>query len=99
MARDAAPVDEDSRPGGGLKRGATTMRKRIAMTVCAAAVLLLPAAAGAAPGQDIKAACGLSFGHLISGAKSSGTAAHSNYAGGANAFSDPAILAAHGCGG
>ena len=73
------------------------MRKRIAATICTAALLALPAAAGAAPGQDIKAACGLSFGQLISGAKSTGTSAHSNYAGGANAFSDPAILAAHGC--
>ena len=53
----------------------------------------------AAPGQDIKAACGASFGQLISAAKSTGTAVHSNYAGGANAFSDPAILAAHGCDG
>jgi hypothetical protein len=75
------------------------MHKRIAAVACSAALLALPAAAGAAPGQDIKAACGLSFGQLISGAKSSGTAAHSNYAGGANAFSDPAILAAHGCAG
>ena len=38
-------------------------------------------------------------GQLISGAKSSGSATHSNYAGGAHAFSDPAILAAHGCSG
>ena len=75
------------------------MRKRIAVAICSTALLALPASAGAAPGQDIKAACGLSFGQLISGAKSSGTAAHSNYAGGAHAFSDPAILAAHGCGG
>jgi hypothetical protein len=75
------------------------MRKRFAMAVCSAAMLALPTVAGAAPGQDIKAACGLSFGQLISAAKSSGTAAHSNYAGGASAFSDPAILAAHGCNG
>ncbi len=75
------------------------MRKRIAAAVCSVAILALPAAAGAAPGQDIKAACALSFGQLISAAKSSGTAAHSNYAGGANAFSDAAILAAHGCAG
>jgi hypothetical protein len=69
------------------------------MAICSVAILALPAAANAAPGQDIKTACGLSFGQLISAAKSSGTAAHSNYAGGANAFSDPAILAAHGCAG
>ena len=72
------------------------MRKRIA-TAVAATLLVLPAAAGAAPGQDIKAACGASFGQLVSAGKSSGAAAHANYAGGANAFSDPAILAAHGC--
>jgi hypothetical protein len=75
------------------------MRNRIAAVVCSAAMLAVPAGAGAAPGQDIKAACGLSFGQLISGAKSTGTAAHSNYGGGANAFSGPAILAAHGCDG
>jgi hypothetical protein len=75
------------------------MRKRIAVAICSAAILALPVAANAAPGQDIKTACGLSFGQLISAAKSTGTAAHSNYAGGANAFSDPAILAAHGCAG
>jgi hypothetical protein len=62
------------------------------------ALAIAPGAALAAPGTDIQAACGASFGALISGAKSSGTAAHSNYAGGAKAFSDPAILAAHGCG-
>jgi hypothetical protein len=73
------------------------MRRKFAAAVCATALLAVPTAAGAAPGQDIKAACGLNFGQLISGAKSSGAAAHANYAGGANAFSDPAILAAHGC--
>jgi hypothetical protein len=75
------------------------MRKQLAAVVFSAAILALPAAAGAAPGQDIKAACGSSFGQLISAAKSSGTAAHSNYAGGTKAFSNPAILAAHGCAG
>jgi len=49
------------------------------------------------PGADIKNACGASFGQLISGARSTGTAVHGNYAGGAAAFADPAILAAHGC--
>ena len=73
------------------------MHKHIAVAISAAALLALPAAAGAAPGQDIQSACNASFGQLISGAKSSGTSAHSNYGGGANAFSDPAILAAHGC--
>ena len=53
--------------------------------------------ASAAPGADIKNACGASFGQLISGARSTGTAVHGNYAGGAAAFADPAILAAHGC--
>jgi hypothetical protein len=53
--------------------------------------------ASAAPGPDIKDACGVSFGLLVSGARSSGTAAHASYAGGAAAFADPAVLAAHGC--
>jgi hypothetical protein len=72
--------------------------KKIAVALSAAALLAMPAAASAAPGQDIKDACGASFGQLVSAGKSSGDAAHQNYAGGANAFSDPAILAAHGCG-
>ena len=53
--------------------------------------------ASAAPGADIKNACGASFGQLISSARSTGAAVHGNYAGGAAAFADPAILAAHGC--
>jgi hypothetical protein len=74
------------------------MKKLITTAVATAALAVTPAAAFAAPGADIQAACGASFGALISGAKSSGSAVHSNYAGGAKAFSDPAILAAHGCG-
>jgi hypothetical protein len=72
--------------------------KKIAVAFSAVALLAIPATASAAPGQDIKDACGASFGQLVSAGKSSGDAAHQNYAGGANAFSDPAILAAHGCG-
>lgn len=72
--------------------------KKIAVAFGAAALLAIPATASAAPGKDIKDACGASFGQLVSAGKSSGDAAHQNYAGGANAFSDPAILAAHGCG-
>ena len=75
------------------------MNKKTAALISALTLFALPATAGAAPGQDIQAGCGLTFGQLISGAKSSGTSAHSNYAGGANAFSNPAILAAHGCSG
>jgi len=75
------------------------VNRKIAALISALALVALPATAGAAPGQDIQAGCGLTFGQLISGAKSSGTSAHSNYAGGANAFSNPAILAAHGCSG
>jgi hypothetical protein len=30
------------------------MRKRIAVAICSAALLALPASAGAAPGQDIR---------------------------------------------
>lgn len=71
-------------------------RTLIALTIVAGS-LAITGAASAAPGTDIKAACGASFGQLISAAKSTGTAFHSNYAGGAAAFADPAILAAHGC--
>ena len=71
-------------------------RTIIALTVVAACVGVT-GTASAAPGTDIKGACGASFGQLISAAKSGGTAAHGNYAGGAAAFADPAILAAHGC--
>ena len=74
------------------------MKKRlILMTATAMLMLGLTGSAQAAPGADIKEACGASFGALVSSAKSSGTSAHWKYAGGADAFSDPAILAAHGC--
>lgn len=74
------------------------MRKLI-VTAFAAATLAVGLAgpASAAPGQDIRTACGASFGQLVGPAKAAGTAVHANYAGGAAAFSDPAILAAHGC--
>jgi hypothetical protein len=73
--------------------------RKLVLTAVAAATLVVGVAgsASAAPGQDIRTACGASFGQLIGPAKASGTAAHMNYAGGAAAFSDPAILAAHGC--
>jgi hypothetical protein len=72
------------------------MKKAIAICAAAAALAVAaPTGASAAPGQDIKAACGASFGQLISGAKKAGTSVHSNYAGGAKAFSDPAVLALH----
>lgn len=73
--------------------------RRIVISAVAAGMLVLGAAgpASAAPGYDIKEACGASFGQLIGPAKSSGSAAHMNYAGGAAAFANPAILAAHGC--
>ena len=74
------------------------MRKRFIVAISSAVLMLgLAGTAQAAPGADIKDACGVSFGQLVSSAKSSGTAAHRNYAGGAAAFADPAILAAHGC--
>ena len=60
--------------------------------------LALPGAAFAAPGLTINQQCGASFGELVSGGKSAGAAVHMSYAGGARAFSHPAILAAHGCG-
>jgi hypothetical protein len=74
------------------------MKKRlIVMTASAMLMLGLTGTAYAGPGADIKDACGTSFGALVSSAKSAGTSAHGSYAGGANAFSNPAILAAHGC--
>ena len=74
------------------------MKKRLILTIASAVLMLgLTGTAQAAPGADIKAACGASFGALVSSAKSAGTSAHGNYAGGANAFANPAILAAHGC--
>ena len=74
------------------------MKKRMIVMVASALMVVgLAGTASAAPGADIKDACGTSFGTLISGARSTGTAAHGNYAGGAAAFSNPAILAAHGC--
>ena len=75
------------------------MKKIQFMFAVAAVSLAIGAAtpANAAPGADIKNACGASFGQLISGARSTGTAVHGNYAGGAATFADPAILAAHGC--
>lgn len=74
------------------------MKKRLILTTASALLMLgLTGTAQAAPGADIKEACGASFGALVSSAKSAGTSAHGNYAGGANAFSDPAILDAHGC--
>ena len=74
------------------------MKKRVIVTIASTLMVLgLAGTAQAAPGAAIKGSCGASFGALVSGAKSSGTAAHSSYAGGAAAFADPAILAAHGC--
>lgn len=74
------------------------MRKRLIVAISSALLAIgLAGTAQAAPGHDIREACGTSFGALVSSAKSSGTAAHANYAGGAAAFADPAILAAHGC--
>ena len=72
--------------------------KRVIIALAVVATSLgVMGTASAAPGADIKAACGAGFGQLISAAKSTGTAVHGNYAGGAAAFADPAILVAHGC--
>ena len=70
--------------------------KKLVLGVCAAAMLAVPAAATAGPGQDIKAACGASFGQIVSSFEP-GFSLGQHGKGGANAFSDPAILAAHGC--
>lgn len=78
------------------------MRSKLVVTAAAALSLGLMAApasaAGHAPGKAIKDACHYSFGQLVSAGKSSGDAAHGNYAGGANAFADPYVLMVHGCG-
>ncbi len=76
--------------------------KRVfAATAAAAVMAVAPTSAlghdADAPGKKIKSACGVSFGKLVSGGKKSGEAFHQNYAGGAKALSDDAILAAHGC--
>lgn len=74
--------------------------RKILVTGAVSALLLVSGAgvASAGPGSAIKDACGVPFGQLIGPAKAGGSSAHVNYAGGAAAFADPAILAAHGCG-
>jgi hypothetical protein len=77
------------------------VKKLIAAATAAAVMAIAPGTAlgsnADAPGQKVANACGASFGQLVSGGKESGSSFHSNYAGGANAFSADAILAAHGC--
>jgi hypothetical protein len=77
------------------------VRKLIVAATAAAAMAITPGTAlgiaADAPGQKIANGCGASFGQLVSGGKKSGSSFHTNYAGGANAFSADAILAAHGC--
>lgn len=76
------------------------MKTLIAAAAAAAVMATAPASAlgnADAPGQKIKSSCGASFGQLVSGGKKAGDSFHTNYAGGAKAFSDDAILAAHGC--
>jgi hypothetical protein len=73
------------------------MKKVLVAALAATAVAIVPATASAAPGTDIQSACGAPFGALVASGKSTGNAVHANYAGGANAFSAPAVLAVH-CG-
>ncbi len=78
-------------------------RTLVVLVVLALALLLLAPAAMAAPGKAIQDACGAPFGQLIVLFRTDELggvpgAAHPNYAGGANAFANPAVLAAHGCG-
>jgi hypothetical protein len=73
------------------------MKRTILALAVVVGCLGVTTSASAAPGTDIKSACGATFGQLISAARSTGTAVHSNYAGGAHAFADSAILVAHGC--
>ena len=74
--------------------------KRLVTTFALAATMVFGmgsvALAGPGYGKAIQDACGASMGQLIGEAKSSGTAAHPNYAGGAKALA--AVAAAHGCG-
>jgi hypothetical protein len=73
--------------------------KKLVPAALSVAALALPSAAGAtAPGQAIKSACGAPFGQLVSSAEP-GFQLGQHARGGAAAFADPAILAAHGCGG
>jgi len=78
------------------------MRKKILMTVCAAALataaaLSAPAAASASGfGKDIKDGCGASYGQLVSTARASGHVEGS--VGGASNFVESGLAAAHGCG-
>ena len=67
-------------------------RTIIALVIADLGVVASPVGASAAPGVDIQYAC-----QLTSSARPTGTAVHGNDAGGAAAFSDPAILVAHGC--
>jgi hypothetical protein len=74
------------------------MRKILASAALSALMLVTTASvASAAPGTAIKDACGVSFGQLIGPANAGGSSAHTNDAGGAAAFADPVVLAAHGC--
>ena len=68
--------------------------RKIALAVSAAVLLAIPAVASAAPGQDIKASCGASFGQIVSSFEP-GFALGQHGKGGANAFSSDASLAIH----
>ena len=64
------------------RRRRPPMKKKFVIAVSSAFLMLgLAGTAQAAPGADIREACGASFGALVSSARSSGTAAHGNYAG------------------
>ena len=71
--------------------------RRAGLAIAACVALAVPASAAAAPGADIREACGAPFGALVAGGKSGGDAAHRDYRGGANAFSNPVVLGVHGC--
>lgn len=71
--------------------------KRFLTASLAVTALAVPTMASAqGPGQAIKSSCGASFGQIVSSFEPGfplGQHAH----GGAAAFADPAVLAAHGC--
>lgn len=73
--------------------------KRYLTASLAVTALAVPSLASAqGPGQAIKSSCGASFGQIVSSFEP-GFRLGQHAQGGAAAFADPAVLAAHGCAG
>ena len=67
-----------------------------AVAVAGSALALSAAPAAAGNGSTFNTACGKTFGQLISAAKSTGSSAHRNYAGGVQSIvNNPEVLAIH----